>query len=151
MTETFTQYLILGMTSFTQREVSDPLSDFRDINFKVIPEKLRVFPDDEEEITVKVENRGEDEFEFELLIRIPEGVTLIDRVGNVYSNEWATKTAKPSQRALRKTFTVTHDNMEAANDEIEVELKSAGFTSEKSSTLISKSGNKIERQVGSDE
>jgi hypothetical protein len=116
-----------------KRRGIDPLSSFEGINIKVVPEFVRVFPTTEgsRAILVKVENNGQETFDYDLDLHIPEIVTL-HKSGDIITDQYAESSTVEPGRADRYSFEVTHmaDEHSAEELEIIIDAGSASYTTQ---------------------
>lgn len=120
--------LIIGIMGFYFREnVSDPRERFRDIQIKIFPQEVRVFPStrDSKPFTVKIENDSEQPFEYDLEINAPTLITLHSD-GEEYSNVFTAHGRLNPGRADRRTFELSHSAPERILDVIEVIVRFEG-------------------------
>jgi low affinity Fe/Cu permease len=111
------------MTGVLQMFVVGPFNKYIDVNIKVIPSFIRVFPSYEEtrSLTIKIENDSEKEISWELSIDVPEDVTLHSE--GVNHIEYFTEDGglRPG-RAFRKTFQLSHTAETRRSDVLEVNV-----------------------------
>lgn len=119
-------YIVVMVVAF-RNNVTNTIEDMEDINIKILPHSLRVFssPEESKRLSVKVENNGEAEFDYELRIRIPPDVALeID--GNRQEEWFETDGTVGPHRADRISFGVFHVAQERATDVISVTVDFEG-------------------------
>ncbi|WP_323190438.1 hypothetical protein [Halostella sp. PRR32] len=124
-------FLVGTMGYSVKRRGIDPLSSFEGINIKVVPEFVRVFPTTEgsKALLVKVENNGDETFDYDLDIDIPEIVTL-HKDGDTITDHFAEDSEVAPGRADRYSFELSHIAQEHSAEELQVTINadSASYT-----------------------
>jgi hypothetical protein len=116
--------LPIGIMSGVYRNyVAGPSSKYTDVNVKVIPDSIRVFPsrDDTRPLTIKVENDSNEDVSFTLTIDVPENVAIHSDV-QTFTNEFADSDVISSGRAYRKNFQLSHSSDTRLSDLIEINV-----------------------------
>lgn len=111
--------VVIAVTAF----VIMPLKKYSDLNIKVIPNSLRVFPEHDERatFTTKIENLGVNELDWQLSIDIPED-TILEVDGESFSDDFVREGNLNPNRAFRQDFEVFHTSSERTNREIVVSI-----------------------------
>lgn len=119
---------IIGIMGYSvKRHGYDPLMTFDGINIKVVPEFIRVFPEtgSSKALLIKVENNGDETFDYDLSVDIPDVVTL-HKDGEAITGTFRDDGDVAPGRANRYSFDLSHIAEEHSAEEITVEIASDG-------------------------
>ncbi len=121
-------FLPISMMFMGFREyVSGPISTFEAVNIKIVPDSLRVFSDKSETkpLLVKVDNDGEEVFEYTLDIEIPEQVTLhLD--DDSFTGSFSDDSSLQGGHGDRYSFELSYEGEQRSIDILDVEVKFEG-------------------------
>jgi len=111
------------MTGVLNIFVVGPLNRYDDVNIKVIPRSIRVFPSASETqpLTIKIENNSDEEISWELSLEIPDDI-LLETNGGEYTGEFHQEGNLRPGRAFRKTSQLSHTAGTRRSDLIETHI-----------------------------
>lgn len=110
-----------------KNNVQDTIEEMEDINIKIIPHSIRIYPssDETKRLTVKIENLGEASFEYGLDINIPPEVFL-ELDGEPIEDSYNSTGEVAPDRAKRMSFGLFHEADQRATDIISVSMDFEG-------------------------
>lgn len=116
-----------AMVFVSKRKGYDPIAKFEDINVKVIPDFIRVYHDASETkpLTVKIENLSSDDFDYDLTVKIPQGVSLHQDT-QTYDEEFTDSGTVTSGHQTRFSFEISHESSRRVSETITVDIESDG-------------------------
>lgn len=123
--------VVIGMVLIFNRRVSDPVDDMDDINIKVIPDSVKIFPDSSHSdvLTIKIENNGEDLFPYDLRAEGPETISIETTMASPSSIYEDSGELQPG-RASRWNLKLSHDEYERSTEVINVVITFDGARKE---------------------